>query len=180
MKRFRFTLSALLLVREKEETERKNALARALGEYNRESELREACLRKRRDNAEKADLLSPDDLVATYPIIEMTNKALLEEARMHAAIMKSMEAEIAARREALARAMKNRKVVELEKERQLKEYKRYREREEQKALDEWRAKETLLDGASRTPESESVGAADENESLTRHERLIARLQAQLS
>lgn len=138
MKRFQFRLEKLLKLREREEEWKKQELAEVMGLYNKEEHGIHECMEGMKKNAEEVDALSPEEYNTVIFASDNYNSAMRAKIEGHKKQMRSLEPEIEKRRNALAEAVRNRRVVEIMKDKKIAEYKKELRKEEQAMLDEWR------------------------------------------
>ncbi|MBI4979017.1 MAG: hypothetical protein HZC28_16175 [Spirochaetes bacterium] len=138
MKRFVFSLEKVLTARKNIEDVKKNELGRVVGAYNREEAMREDCKRKMHQNAADLDARSVEDVLTLIQNADMFNQALKRKAELHAENMQKLTAEIREKQAVLAEARKQRRIVELLREKKFKEYRRDMKREEQRTSDDRR------------------------------------------
>lgn len=138
MKKFQFKLEKLLRLREWQEEEEKNALAKVIGKYNAEEQAIADYQRRLEENSAKVDNLPEEDAIALLDNITMFESALRAGIETHRKNMASLEKDIEKARISLAEAVKQRRVVEIVKEKQMEAYKKELLLEEQKNIDDRR------------------------------------------
>ncbi|WP_297205915.1 flagellar FliJ family protein [uncultured Brachyspira sp.] len=139
MKRFNFKLEPLYKLRKNIEKKRQAEVAEVSAEYNKERDGKESCLLKIDDGIKYVDNMENSDEMLSMSIYlgEYIN-ALNSQIAIHEDNMAEISIELRKRQEILQEASRQRRAVELLKEKKLLEYKKMMNKEEQAKLDEWK------------------------------------------
>ena len=168
-KRFQFPLQTLLRQRELVEERRKRELADALRRVD-EERLRLEDFRKEREATQTELNAVYRDASRFGEVVDVMRYMTMLDREIHASgeRLKGLEAEADKRRAALVVAQRERRVVELVKERKFEEWKREVAREEQKRVDDMAIRahdralrEAALEGAGDAPVHTDAGAKGE-------------------
>ena len=139
MKRFDFKLEPLYKLRKNIEKKRQAEVAEVSAEYNREKEGKDNCLLKIDDGIRYVDSMdNNDDMLSMSIYLGEYINALNSQIAIHEDNMAEISVELRKRQEILQEASKQRRAVELLKEKKLLEYKKMMNKEEQAKLDEWK------------------------------------------
>ena len=139
MKKFHFKLEALEKKRKQIEREKQSDLAKVSTLYNKEENYKSLCFETIKENisySDNLDYTNEDDMNIIIQISE-SNFALHNRAEVHENNMNKIKPELIKRQKILAEASKQKRAVEILRERKYKEYKKYVLKEEQKILDDW-------------------------------------------
>ena len=139
MKRFNFKLEPLYKLRKNIEKKRQAEVAEVSAEYNKERDGKESCLLKIDDGIKYVDNMENSDEMLSMSIYlgEYIN-ALNSQIAIHEDNMAEISIELRKRQEILQEASRQRRAVELLKEKKLLEYKKMMNKEEQAKLDAWK------------------------------------------
>ena len=139
MKRFNFKLEPWYKLRKNIEKKRQAEVAEVSAEYNKERDGKESCLLKIDDGIKYVDNMENSDEMLSMSIYlgEYIN-ALNSQIAIHEDNMAEISIELRKRQEILQEASRQRRAVELLKEKKLLEYKKMMNKEEQAKLDEWK------------------------------------------
>ena len=137
MKRFNFNLEPLYKLRKNIEKKRQAEVAEVSAEYNKERDGKDSCLLKIDDGIKYVDSIENNDEMLSMSIYlgEYIN-ALNCQIYIHEDNMAEISIELRKRQEILQEASRQRRAVELLKEKKLLEYKKMMNKEEQAKLDE--------------------------------------------
>lgn len=139
MKRFVFNLEPLYKLRKNIEKQKQAEVAEVSALYNKERDGKDSCLMKISDGIRFVDNMENDDEMLNMSIYlgEYIN-ALNSQIAIHENKMAEINTELVKRQEVLQEASRQRRAVELLKEKKLLEYKKLKNKEEQAKLDEWK------------------------------------------
>lgn len=139
MKTFKFNLEPLYKLRQNIEKKRQAELAKVSVKYNKEKEAKDGCIFKMKDSMEKIDSLEDiNEMVNMSLYIGDYVMALRNQAKIHEKNMDTIGVELKKKQAILSEASKQRRAVELLKEKKFAEYKKELHKEEQAKLDEWK------------------------------------------
>ncbi|MEK6795845.1 MAG: flagellar export protein FliJ [Spirochaetota bacterium] len=144
MKRFRFRLEKLLTMRKNAEEARKNELAAVVSKYNREDLERAACFSRIKENAAVLDTMNIGDILSIVQNADMFAVALKKKAESHEKNMQTLSVDIRKKQVLVAEAMRQRRAVELLREKAMREYRKEIRGEEQKILDDHRPRTNVI------------------------------------
>ena len=139
MKRFDFKLEPLYKLRKNIEKKKQAEVAEVSALYNKEKEGKDNCILKINDGIKIVDSIED-----TSEMINMSiyfgeyMLALNSQIAIHEVKMSEIGAELRKRQDILQEATKQRRAVEILKEKKLLEYKKLMNKEEQSKLDEWK------------------------------------------
>ncbi|WP_295158624.1 flagellar FliJ family protein [uncultured Brachyspira sp.] len=139
MKRFVFNLEPLYKLRKNIEKQKQAEVAEVSALYNKERDGKDSCLIKISDGIRFVDNMENNDEMLNMSIYlgEYIN-ALNSQIAIHENKMAEINIELVKRQEVLQEASRQRRAVELLKEKKLLEYKKLKNKEEQAKLDEWK------------------------------------------
>ena len=139
MKKFDFKLEPLYKLRKNIEKQRQAEVAEVSAEYNKERDGKENCLLKISDGIRIVDSMEDSEEMLNMSIyLGEYITALNSQIAIHEDNMAVISVEIRKRQEILQEASKQRRAVEILKEKKLLEYKKLMNKEEQAKLDEWK------------------------------------------
>lgn len=139
MKKFNFNLEALYKLRKNVEKKRQSEVAEISAMYNREKDGKDNCIQKINDGINIVDNMEyNDEMLAMSIYLGEYIYALKSQISIHEENMSNINVELIKRQEVLQEATKQRRAVELLKEKKLLEYKKMMDKEEQVKLDEWK------------------------------------------
>ncbi|MEI0518903.1 flagellar FliJ family protein [Brachyspira murdochii] len=139
MKRFNFKLEPLYKLRKNIEKQRQAEVAEVSAEYNKERDGKDSCLLKIDDGIRYVDSIEDDNEMLSMSIcLGEYITALNSQISIHEDNMAEISVELRRRQEILQEASRQRRAVELLKEKKLLEYKKLMNKEEQAKLDEWK------------------------------------------
>ncbi|MEI0478716.1 flagellar FliJ family protein [Brachyspira pulli] len=139
MKKFDFKLEPLYKLRKNIEKQRQAEVAEVSAEYNKERDGKENCLLKISDGIRIVDSMEDSEEMLNMSIyLGEYITALNSQIAIHEDNMAVISVELRKRQEILQEASKQRRAVEILKEKKLLEYKKIMNKEEQAKLDEWK------------------------------------------
>lgn len=139
MKKFDFKLEPLYKLRKNIEKQRQAEVAEVSAEYNKERDGKENCLLKISDGIRIVDSMEDSGEMLNMSIyLGDYITALNSQIAIHEDNMAVISVELRKRQEILQEASKQRRAVEILKEKKLLEYKKLMNKEEQAKLDEWK------------------------------------------
>lgn len=139
MKKFDFKLEPLYKLRKNIEKKRQAEVAEVSAEYNKERDGKENCLLKISDGIRIVDSMEDSEEMLNMSIyLGEYITALNSQIAIHEDNMAVISVELRKRQEILQEASKQRRAVEILKEKKLLEYKKLMNKEEQAKLDEWK------------------------------------------
>ena len=139
MKKFDFKLEPLYKLRKNIEKQRQAEVAEVSAEYNKERDGKENCLLKISDGIRIVDSMEDSEEMLNISIyLGEYITALNSQIAIHEDNMAVISVELRKRQEILQEASKQRRAVEILKEKKLLEYKKLMNKEEQAKLDEWK------------------------------------------
>ena len=139
MKKFDFKLEPLYKLRKNIEKQRQAEVAEVSAEYNKERDGKENCLLKISDGIRIVDSMEDSEEMLNMSIyLGEYITALNSQIAIHEDNMAIISVELRKRQEILQEASKQRRAVEILKEKKLLEYKKLMNKEEQAKLDEWK------------------------------------------
>lgn len=139
MKSFKFELESLLKLRGNIEKKRQAEVAIVSSKYNKEQMGKEACLNKIKESTVYIDdKLSESDVATSMILVSEYIFSLNAQIRSHEATMSKISVELREKQSILANASRDRRAVEILKEKKLALYKKEAIKEEQKMFDEWK------------------------------------------
>ena len=139
MKKFNFNLEPLYKLRKNIEKQRQAEVAEVSAEYNKERDGKDSCISKINDGIRIVDSIEDDNEMLTMSIyLGEYITALNSQISIHEDNMAEISVELRRRQEILQEASRQRRAVELLKEKKLLEYKKMMNKEEQAKLDEWK------------------------------------------
>ena len=139
MKKFDFKLEPLYKLRKNIEKQRQAEVAEVSAEYNKERDGKENCLLKISDGIRIVDSMEDSEEMLNMSIyLGEYITALNSQIAIHEDNMAVISVELRKRQEILQEASKQRRAVEILKEKKLLEYKKLINKEEQAKLDEWK------------------------------------------
>ncbi|WP_300753379.1 flagellar FliJ family protein [uncultured Brachyspira sp.] len=139
MKRFNFNLEPLYKLRKNIEKQRQAEVAEVSAEYNKERDGKDNCLFKISEGIRIVDSIEDDNEMVSMSIyLGEYITALNSQISIHEDNMAEISVELRRRQEVLQEASRQRRAVELLKEKKLLEYKKLMNKEEQAKLDEWK------------------------------------------
>ncbi|MEI0489715.1 flagellar FliJ family protein [Brachyspira pulli] len=139
MKKFDFKLEPLYKLRKNIEKQRQAEVAEVSAEYNKERDGKENCLLKISDGIRIVDSMEDSEEMLNMSIyLGEYITALNSQIAIHEDNMAVISVELRKRQEILQEASKQRRAVEILKEKKLLEYKKLMNKEEQAKLDEWK------------------------------------------
>lgn len=139
MKRFSFNLEPLYKLRKNIEKQRQAEVAEVSAEYNKERDGKDNCLLKIDDGIRYVDgIENNEDMLSMSIYLGEYINALNAQVAIHENNMSEIGIELRKRQEILQEASRQRRAVEILKEKKLLEYKKLINKEEQAELDEWK------------------------------------------
>lgn len=139
MKRFDFKLEPLYKFRKNIEKRKQAEVAEVSAQYNKEREGKDNCIFKIEDGIKIVDAIEDEkEMMDMSFYLGDYITALNSQIGIHEENMSVIEIELRKRQEILQEATKNRRAVEILKEKKLAEYKKLINKEEQSKLDEWK------------------------------------------
>lgn len=139
MKKFDFKLEPLYKLRKNIEKQRQAEVAEVSAEYNKERDGKENCLLKISDGIRIVDSMEDSEEMLNMSIyLGEYITALNSQIAIHEDNMAVISVELRKRQEILQEASKQRRAIEILKEKKLLEYKKIMNKEEQAKLDEWK------------------------------------------
>ena len=139
MKKFNFNLEPLYKLRKNIEKQRQAEVAEVSAEYNKERDGKDSCISKINDGIRIVDSIEDDNEMLTMSIyLGEYITVLNSQISIHEDNMAEISVELRRRQEILQEASRQRRAVELLKEKKLLEYKKMMNKEEQAKLDEWK------------------------------------------
>ena len=139
MKKFDFKLEPLYKLIKNIEKQKQAEVAEVSALYNKERDGKDDCISKINDGIRIVDSIEDDNEMLTMSIyLGEYITALNSQIAIHEDNMAEISAELRKRQEVLQEASRQRRAVELLKEKKLLEYKKLMNKEEQAKLDEWK------------------------------------------
>lgn len=139
MKRFNFKLEPLYKLRKNIEKKKQAEVAEVSAQYNKEREGKDNCIFKIEDSVKIVDAIEDEKEMMNMSLyLGDYIMALNSQIGIHEDNMSIIGIELKKRQEILQEATKNRRAVEILKEKKLAEYKKLINKEEQSKLDEWK------------------------------------------
>lgn len=139
MKRFNFKLEPLYKLRKNIEKKKQAEVAEVSAQYNKEREGKDNCIFKIEDSIKIVDAIEDEKEMMNMSLyLGDYIMALNSQIGIHEDNMSIIGIELKKRQEILREATKNRRAVEILKEKKLAEYKKLINKEEQSKLDEWK------------------------------------------
>lgn len=139
MKRFNFKLEPLYKLRKNIEKKKQAEVAEVSAQYNKEREGKDNCIFKIEDSIKIVDAIEDEKEMMNMSLyLGDYIMALNSQIGIHEDNMSIIGIELKKRQEILQEATKNRRAVEILKEKKLAEYKKLINKEEQSKLDEWK------------------------------------------
>ena len=139
MKKFDFKLEPLYKLRKNIEKQKQAEVAEVSALYNKERDGKDDCISKINDGIRIVDSIEDDNEMLTMSIyLGEYISALNSQIAIHEDNMAEISVELRKRQEVLQEASRQRRAVELLKEKKLLEYKKLMNKEEQAKLDEWK------------------------------------------
>lgn len=139
MKRFNFKLEPLYKLRKNIEKKKQAEVAEVSAQYNKEREGKDNCIFKIEDSIKIVDAIEDEKEMMNMSLyLGDYIMALNSQIGIHEDNMSIIGIELKKRQEILQEATKNRRAVEILKEKKLTEYKKLINKEEQSKLDEWK------------------------------------------
>ncbi|MEI0580668.1 flagellar FliJ family protein [Brachyspira pilosicoli] len=139
MKRFDFKLEPLYKLRKNIEKKKQAEVAEVSALYNKEKEGKDNCILKINDGIRIVDSIEDSSEMINMSIyFGEYMLALNSQIAIHEVKMSEIGAELRKRQDILQEATKQRRAVEILKEKKLLEYKKLMNKEEQSKLDEWK------------------------------------------
>lgn len=139
MKAFKFNLESLYKLRQNIEKKRQAELAVISAKYNKEREAKDNCILKIKDSMIKIDSIEDSkEMLDMSLYIGDYIMALKSQMNIHEKNMDNIGVELRKRQLVLQEASKDRRAVELLKEKKLEEYRKQLHKDEQSKLDEWK------------------------------------------
>ncbi|WP_157150247.1 flagellar FliJ family protein [Brachyspira sp. SAP_772] len=139
MKRFDFKLEPLYKLRKNIEKKKQAEVAEVSALYNREKEGKDNCILKINDGIKIVDSIEDSSEMINMSIyLGEYMLALNSQIAIHDRKMSEIGIELRRRQNILQEATKQRRAVEILKEKKLLEYKKLMNKEEQSKLDEWK------------------------------------------
>lgn len=139
MKRFDFKLEPLYKLRKNIEKKKQAEVAEVSALYNKEKEGKDNCILKINDGIKIVDSIEDTSEMINMSIyLGEYMLALNSQIAIHDRKMSEIGIELRKRQNVLQEATRQRKAVEILKEKKLLEYKKLMNKEEQSKLDEWK------------------------------------------
>ena len=139
MKRFDFKLEPLYKLRKNIEKKKQAEVAEVSALYNREKEGKDNCILKINDGIKIVDSIEDSNEMINMSIyLGEYMLALNSQIAIHDRKMSEIGVELRRRQDILQEATRQRRAVEILKEKKLLEYKKLMNKEEQSKLDEWK------------------------------------------
>lgn len=139
MKRFDFKLEPLYKLRKNIEKKKKAEVAEVSALYNKEKEGKDNCILKINDGIKIVDSIEDTSEMINMSIyLGEYMLALNSQIAIHDRKMSEIGIELRKRQNVLQEATRQRRAVEILKEKKLLEYKKLMNKEEQSKLDEWK------------------------------------------
>lgn len=139
MKRFDFKLEPLYKLRKNIEKKKQAEVAEVSALYNREKEGKDNCILKINDGIKIVDSIEDSSEMINMSIyLGEYMLALNSQIAIHDRKMSEIGIELRRRQDILQEATRQRRAVEILKEKKLLEYKKLMNKEEQSKLDEWK------------------------------------------
>ena len=139
MKRFDFKLEPLYKLRKNIEKKKQAEVAEVSALYNREKEGKDNCILKINDGIKIVDSIEDSSEMINVSIyLGEYMLALNSQIAIHDRKMSEIGIELRKRQNILQEATRQRRAVEILKEKKLLEYKKLMNKEEQSKLDEWK------------------------------------------
>lgn len=139
MKAFKFNLESLYKLRQNIEKKRQAELAVISAKYNKEREAKDNCILKIKDSMIKIDSIEDSkEMLDMSLYIGDYIMALKSQMNIHEKNMDNIGVELRKRQLVLQEASKDRRAVELLKEKKFEEYRKQLHKDEQSKLDEWK------------------------------------------
>lgn len=139
MKRFDFKLEPLYKLRKNIEKKKQAEVAEVSALYNREKEGKDNCILKINDGIKIVDSIEDSSEMINMSIyLGEYMLALNSQIAIHDRKMSEIGIELRRRQNILQEATRERRAVEILKEKKLLEYKKLMNKEEQSKLDEWK------------------------------------------
>ncbi|WP_300377997.1 flagellar FliJ family protein [Brachyspira sp.] len=139
MKKFYFKLEPLYKLRKNIEKQRQAEVAEVSASYNKERDGKDDCLIKISDSIRIVDSMEDNEEMLSMSIyLGEYISALNSQIAIHEDNMAEISVELRKRQEILQEASRERRAVELLKEKKLLEHKKLINKEEQAKLDEWK------------------------------------------
>ena len=139
MKRFDFKLEPLYKLRKNIEKKKQAEVAEVSALYNKEKEGKDNCILKINDGIKIVDSIEDTSEMINMSIyLGEYMLALNSQIAIHDSKMSEIGIELRKRQDILQEATRQRRAVEILKEKKLLEYKKLMNKEEQSKLDEWK------------------------------------------
>ena len=139
MKRFDFKLEPLYKLRKNIEKKKQAEVAEVSALYNKEKESKDNCILKINDGIKIVDSIEDSSEMINMSIyLGEYMLALNSQIAIHDRKMSEIGIELRKRQNVLQEATRQRRAVEILKEKKLLEYKKLMNKEEQSKLDEWK------------------------------------------
>ncbi|MEI0531422.1 flagellar FliJ family protein [Brachyspira pilosicoli] len=139
MKRFDFKLEPLYKLRKNIEKKKQAEVAEVSALYNKEKEGKDNCILKINDGIKIVDSIDDSSEMINMSIyLGEYMLALNSQIAIHDRKMSEIGIELRKRQDILQEATRQRRAVEILKEKKLLEYKKLMNKEEQSKLDEWK------------------------------------------
>ncbi|MBW5396691.1 flagellar FliJ family protein [Brachyspira pilosicoli] len=139
MKRFDFKLEPLYKLRKNIEKKKQAEVAEVSALYNKEKEGKDNCILKINDGIKIVDSIEDNSEMINMSIyLGEYMLALNSQIAIHDRKMSEIGIELRKRQNVLQEATRQRRAVEILKEKKLLEYKKLMNKEEQSKLDEWK------------------------------------------
>lgn len=139
MKRFDFKLEPLCKLRKNIEKKKQTEVAEVSALYNKEKEGKDNCILKINDGIKIVDSIEDSSKMINMSIyLGEYMLALNSQIAIHDRKMSEIGIELRKRQDILQEATRQRRAVEILKEKKLLEYKKLMNKEEQSKLDEWK------------------------------------------
>lgn len=139
MKRFDFKLEPLYKLRKNIEKKKQAEVAEVSALYNKEKEGKDNCILKINDGIKIVDSIEDTSEMINMSIyLGEYMLALNSQIAIHEVKMSEIGVELRKRQDILQEATRQRRAVEILKEKKLLEYKKLMNKEEQSKLDEWK------------------------------------------
>ena len=139
MKRFDFKLEPLYKLRKNIEKKKQAEVAEVSALYNKEKEGKDNCILKINDGIKIVDSIEDSSKMINMSIyLGEYMLALNSQMAIHDRKMSEIGIELRKRQNVLQEATRQRRAVEILKEKKLLEYKKLMNKEEQSKLDEWK------------------------------------------
>lgn len=146
MKKFNFKLEPLYKLRKNIEKQRQAEVAEVSIQYNKERDSKENCLLKIYDGIKFVDSNeNHEDMINMSIYLSEYIMALNSQIAIHEDNMSDIGIELKKRQDILKEASRQRRAVELLKDKKLLEHKKIMKKEEQAALDEWKKEYAVND-----------------------------------